>query len=167
MTTKIFTVDIRYLEYPLSRPFTMSNFLFGLFSILINFPFKSVRHLEVRYLERSLCRTIFLVPSVIFGLFPIRYLEHSNAVFEWIMLFISDIRILITALTKLWLSVLSFFQYCSGKNISSSYVKTPCEKFRREMPGFERPKKRFSNKGIDKKWCTLLWSQVLLRLQIH
>ena len=32
------TADIRYLEYPLSRTFTIANFLFGSFSILINFP---------------------------------------------------------------------------------------------------------------------------------
>ena len=32
------TVDIRYLEYPLSRTSTIANFLFGSFSILINFP---------------------------------------------------------------------------------------------------------------------------------
>ena len=90
------TVDIRYLEYPLFRIFTMSNFLFGVFSILVNFPY-----LELRYLVLSLCRTIVSVPSVIFGLFLIRFLEYSNEVFEWIIIFISGIRILITALTKL------------------------------------------------------------------
>ena len=78
----IYTVDICYLEYPLSRTFTMSNFLFGPFSILRNFPYKFIRYLELCYLELSLCRTIFSVPSIIFGLFPIRYLEHSNEVFE-------------------------------------------------------------------------------------
>ena len=81
-TKKFSTIVIRYLEYPLSQIFTMSNFLFGPFSILINFPYKSVRYLELRYLELSLCRTIFSVPSVIFGLFSIGYLEHSNEVFE-------------------------------------------------------------------------------------
>ena len=60
------TVDFHYLEYPLSRIFTMSNFLFGPLSILSNFPYKFVQ-----YLELSLCRTIFLVPSVNFGLFSI------------------------------------------------------------------------------------------------
>ena len=75
-------VDIRFVEYPLSRTFTMSNFLFGFFSILINFPHKSGRYLELHYLKLLLSQTIFLVPSVIFGLFPIRYLEHSNEVFE-------------------------------------------------------------------------------------
>ena len=38
---------------------------------------------------------------MIFGLLPIRYVEHLNEVFEWIILFISGIRMLITALTKL------------------------------------------------------------------
>ena len=55
-----------YLEYPLSRTFTMLILLFGPLNILMNFPYKSVR-----YLELSLCRTIFSVPSVIFGLLPI------------------------------------------------------------------------------------------------
>ena len=103
------TVDIRYLEYLLSQTFTLSNFLFGPCNILINFPYKSVRYLELRYLEFSLCRTIFSVPSVIIGLFPIGYLEHSNEVFEWIILFILGIRMLITALTKLCSEVCSFF----------------------------------------------------------
>ena len=103
------TVDIRYLKYPLSRTFIMSNFLFGPFSILINFPYKSARYLERRYLELSLCRTIFSVPSVIFGLFAIGSLEHSNDVFEWIIPFISGIPMLLTALTKLCSEVCSFF----------------------------------------------------------
>ena len=103
------TVDIRHLEYLLSRTFTMSNYLFDPFSILINFPYKSARYLELRYLEFSLCRTIFSVPSAIFGPFPIRYLEHSNGVFEWIILFISCIRMLITALTKLCSEFCYFF----------------------------------------------------------
>ena len=102
-------VNIRYLEYPLSRTFTMSKFLIDSFSILIKFPYKSVGYLELCYLKLSLRRTIFSVPSVIFGLFPIRYLEHSNEVFEWIILFISGIRILITALTILCSEVCSFF----------------------------------------------------------
>ena len=53
-----------------SQTFTMSNFLFGPFNILINFSYKSVWYLELCYLKLSLCRTIFSVPSVIFGLFP-------------------------------------------------------------------------------------------------
>ena len=60
-----------YLEYPLSRTFTMLIFLFGPLNTLMNFPYKSVRYLELHYLELSLCRTIFSVPSVIFGLLPI------------------------------------------------------------------------------------------------
>ena len=106
---KQYTVDIRYLKYPLSRTFTMSNFLFCPFSILINFPYKFVRYLEFRYLELSLCRTIFSVPSVIFELFPIGYLEHSNEVFEWIIPFISGIWMLIIALKKFCSEVYSFF----------------------------------------------------------
>ena len=76
-----------YSRQPLSRIPAISNFHYvelfiGLFSILINFPYKSGRYLEFRYLELSLCRTIFSVPLVIFGLSPIRYLEHSDEVFE-------------------------------------------------------------------------------------
>ena len=102
-------VDVQYLEYPLSRTITMSSFLFGHISNLINLPYKSARYLELHYLELSPCRKIFSVPSVIFGLFPIRHLEHSNEVFEWIILFLSGIRMLITALTKLCSEVCSFF----------------------------------------------------------
>ena len=93
--------------YPLSRTFTMSNFLFGPFSILINFYRKSVPYLKLRSLK--LFWTIFSVPSVIFGLFSIGYLEYSNKVFKWIIPFISGIRMLITALTKLCSEVCSFF----------------------------------------------------------
>ena len=60
----------------------MSNFLFVPLNILINFPYKSVRYLELRYLELSLCQTIFSVPSVIFGLFLNSYLEHLDELFE-------------------------------------------------------------------------------------
>ena len=98
-TFKAYAVDIRYFEYPLSRDFTVSNFPFGSFSILINFPYKSVRYLEFRYLQLSLCRTIFSVHSVTFGLFLIRYLKHWNEIFEWIILFISGIQILTIAFT--------------------------------------------------------------------
>ena len=103
------TVDIRYLGHPLSRTFTMSNFLFGPFSILINFSYKSVRYLERRYLKLSLRQTIFSVPSVIFGLFSICFLEHLNVVFEWIILFISGIQMPITASAKLCSEVWPFF----------------------------------------------------------
>ena len=64
----------------------MSNFLFGPVNILINLPYKSVRYLELCYLKRSLRQTIFSVPSVISGLFPIRCLEHSSEISEWIIL---------------------------------------------------------------------------------
>ena len=74
--TFYYTVDTRYLEYPLSQTFTMSNFLFRLFSIPINFPYNSVRYVELRYPELSLCQTMFSVPSVIFGISPIR--SHSQ-----------------------------------------------------------------------------------------
>ena len=50
------TVDIHYLEYLVSWTFTMSKFLFGPFSILINFPYRPVRHLKFRYPKFSLCR---------------------------------------------------------------------------------------------------------------
>ena len=68
------TVDIRFLEYPLSQAFTMAHFLVGSFCILIYFPYKSGRCLKLRYLEFSLCQTIFSYPSVIFWLFPTLYL---------------------------------------------------------------------------------------------
>ena len=120
----------------------MSNFLFGPFSILSNFPYKSVRYLELCYLELSLCRTIFSAPSVIFGLFPIRYLEHSNKVFKWIILFISGIRILITALAKLYSEVCPFFFSTPFRKHVLIQVKTQCKKFRQEISGFERARKR-------------------------
>ena len=126
---KAYTVGIRYLKYPLSRTFTMSNFLFSSFRILINFHYKTVWYLELRYPELSLCCTIFSVHSVIFGLFLIRYLEHSNEIFEWIILFISGIQMLITTLTKLYPEVYSFF---SSSSFWQQHVKTQWKKFRRE-----------------------------------
>ena len=110
-------IKVNSFEFPsfnhshhlLSPTFTTSNFLFGSFSFLIKFPYKSVWYLELRYLKLSQSRAIFSVPSVIFGLFPISYLEHSNEVFQWIILFISGIQMLITALSKLSLEVCSFF----------------------------------------------------------
>ena len=128
------TVEICYLEHPLSQTFTMSNFLFGLFSIHINFPYKSLWYLELRYLELSLCWTMFSVRSVIFGLFPICYIEHSKEVFEWIILFISGIRMLITALTKLCSKVCFFFFSTSFRqqHVLSS-AKIQCKKFRRDV----------------------------------
>ena len=88
---------------------SLLNFLFSSFSILINFSYKSVGYLELRYLELSLCWTFFSLHSVIFGLFLIRYLEHSNEIFEWIILFISGSQMLITVFTKLCPEVCSFF----------------------------------------------------------
>ena len=78
------------------------EFIFGPFSILINFPYKSFRYLELGYHKLSLCRTIFSVLSFIFELFPIRYLEHLNEVFESIILIISGIRMLITLFGSLF-----------------------------------------------------------------
>ena len=131
----------------------MSNFLFGPFSILINFPYKSVRYLELCYLKLLLCRTIFSVPSAIFGLFPIRYLKLLNEVFELIILFISRIRMLITISTKLFSEISSFF---FSKSFRQQHVlssaKTQGEKFRQEMSGFERPRKRFWNKDVGEKY---------------
>ena len=98
---------------------------------------------DTRYLELPLCWTIFSVSSVIFGLLLMCYFEHLNEVFEWILRFISGIRILIC----IWQSfvrkfVLSFFQHCSGNNLSSIIGKTKWKKFRQERSGFERPRKR-------------------------
>ena len=67
----VHAVDIRYLECPLSRTFTISNFFFGPFSISSNFPYNYIRYLEPRYLELSLCRTNFSVPSALLS----RHLE--------------------------------------------------------------------------------------------
>ena len=70
------TVDIRYLEYPPSQILTILNFLFGPFSIPFNFPYKSgISNSAISNFH------FFLVPSVIFGLFPIHYLKHSNEAF--------------------------------------------------------------------------------------
>ena len=63
---KIAKADISYLEYPLSRTFIISNFFFGPFSTLHNFHYRFLRYLTPRFLELSLCRTIFSVPSVLF-----------------------------------------------------------------------------------------------------
>ena len=96
-------------------------------------------------------RTIFSVPLVIFGLFPIRYLEHSHEVFEWIILFISGIWMLITALTKLPSEVCSFF---------FSTLFRQCQAFRDLEKG---PQTKMSVKNL----MYLLWSQILLILQMH
>ena len=100
---KSFTVGIRYLEYQLSRFFTMSNSLFGLFSILINF-----RSVFLTQLSRT-----FTVSNTFLGPFSHFWAdsqpEHSNGVFEWIILLISGILMLTTALTKLCSEDCSFF----------------------------------------------------------
>ena len=49
----------RHPQHPLSRTFIISNFFFGSFSTLGNCSYKFVRYLEPRYVELSLCRTIF------------------------------------------------------------------------------------------------------------
>ena len=68
----LFSVNILCPEYALSRTFFFSYFFLSPISTLGNCPYKFVRHLEPRYPELSLCRTIFSVPS---ALFSIRYLE--------------------------------------------------------------------------------------------
>ena len=123
---------------------SLLNFLFSSFSILINFSYKSVGYLELWYLELSLCWTFFSLHSVIFGLFLIRYLEHSNEIFEWIILFISGIQMLITVFTKLCPEVCSFFFSIS---FWQQHVKTQWKKLLQEMSGFERPRKRSWNKN--------------------
>ena len=70
--------------------------------------------------SHSAISNILSVPSFIFGVFPIRYIEHLNEIFKWIILFISDNRILITALKKLCSEFCSFFfQHCPGNNVLS------------------------------------------------
>ena len=124
----------------LSRIPVISNFhfvrnLFGPFSILNNVLSKSDRYVELRYLEVSLWRTIFSVNPVIFWLFSIPYLEHSNEVFQWIILFISSIWMLITALTKL----------CS--EVSSSFLSTSF----RQQHVLSSLKQKLIVKSLDKK----------------
>ena len=128
----------------LSRIPAISNFLFvrnlfGSFSILNNVLSKSDQYLELRYLEVSLLQTIFSVNPVIFWLFSIPYLEHSNEVFQWIIMFISSIWMLITGLTKLCSEVSSSFLSTSfgQQHVLRSKAKTHCEKFRQEISGFE------------------------------
>ena len=71
-----------YSQHPLSRIPAISKFYY--FELFIWFPqySHSVRYLELRYLELSLCRTIFSVHPVTSGLFLIRYLEHSHESFR-------------------------------------------------------------------------------------
>ena len=85
------TVDIRYLECLLIQTFTISNFFFGPFSISSNFPYNYIRYLEPRYLELSLCRTNFSVPSALLS----RYLK----------LFHLDVRFLKKLVQKLLESI--------------------------------------------------------------
>ena len=95
--------NTRYLELSLYRTFYLVPSTFSL-TFFIN-PFCK----RTPYLNFSLCQKNFSVPSVIFGLFPIHYLEHSNEVFEWIILFISGTWMLITALKKFVRVFFSFF----------------------------------------------------------
>ena len=84
-------VDIRYLECPLSRTFTVSNFFFGPFSSFSNSPYNHIRYLKPHYLELLLCQTNFSVPSALLS----RYLE----------LFHLDVRFLKKTVQKLWDSI--------------------------------------------------------------
>ena len=74
------------------------------------------------------------LPSVIFGLFPIHYLEHSNKVFEWIILFVSGTWMLITAL-KIFVRVFFFFFFSTSfrhQHVSAKQkldVKSLAEKY--------------------------------------
>ena len=96
----------------------------------------------------------FLAPSVILGLFPIRYLKHSLKGFEWIVLFISGIQMLIIALN--WQNFVRKFFLSFFFNV----VKTTCpqlsensfKKFRREISASERPWKKSSNKDVSEKY---------------
>ena len=83
-----------YLEYPLSRTFTMLIFLFGPLNILMNFllnPFViSNSTISNFHYMKQFSRS----PQSFFGCFP------SHPVFGWMIMFISGIWMLITALTK-------------------------------------------------------------------
>ena len=97
-----------YSRHPLSRIPATSNFHY------VQLFIRSLQH------SHSAISKILSVPSFIFGVFPIRYIEHLNEIFEWIILFISDNRILITALKKLCSEFCSFFfQHCPGNNVLS------------------------------------------------
>ena len=63
------TFDIHFLEYPLSQTFIMSNFLFGPFGTLRNFPYKFVRYFEPRYISNFHFVRLFLrSPQCFLGL---------------------------------------------------------------------------------------------------
>ena len=94
---------------------------------------------DICYLEYLLPRTFTMLSNtVIFGLFLISYLEHSNEIFEWIILFISGIQMVVTVFTKLCREVCSFL---FSTSFWQQHVKTQWKKFRQEMSGFERPTK--------------------------
>ena len=80
------TFDTHFLEYPLSQTFIISNFFFGPFSTLGNFPYKFVRYFEPRYLELSLCLTLSSVSECFLGLlfrtFSFISFECLNSTFE-------------------------------------------------------------------------------------
>ena len=153
----------------------MSNFLSAPFIILFNFPYKFVQYLKPCYLKFSLCRTTFSVSSVIFRLFPIPYLEHLNEVLEWIILFISGIRMLVIALIKLCSEVSSFlFQHRSDNNMSSVKWKLSVKGLDEECQALRDLEKGISNKDVAEKygvrrntiltWGESKWNYFLLEI---
>ena len=96
--------NTRYLELSLCRTFYLVPSAFSLTSLINPFGISNSAISNFHYVE-----DFFSIPSVIFGLFPIRYLEHSNEVCEWIILFIWSIRMLVTALIQLCREVFFIF----------------------------------------------------------
>ena len=117
-----------------------ANFLFYPFSSLGNCPYNFFRYHELRYLELSPCRILYLVHSAFFlGLF-----FHQ---FSRMFLFNSF---------ECWkntfgnLDQIFIFSYFH-KNRCRSSESLKSKKFKREMPGFERLRK-WSNKKVAKKY---------------
>ena len=93
-----------YLELSLCRAFYLVLSAFSLTSLINLFGSSDFTISNFHYVEQfswSLQRY--------FALFSIRYPEHWNEVFELIILFISGIQMLITALIKLCSEVSFFF----------------------------------------------------------
>ena len=91
-------------------------------------------------------RRMFSVPSA-------NFLKHSNQVFELIALFISGIRMLITALTKLCSEeFFPFFIICSGTNMPSVNGKFRVKSFGKKCQALRDREKVLFKKDIAEKY---------------
>ena len=106
------TVDIGYLEYPLPRIFTTSNFLFGYFSILVNFPYISAisNFYSAEQFSQSLQSFLGFFPSAI-STIRMRLSNESHCSFQAFEYHRQNF------VRKF---VLSFFQHRSGNMFSVS-----------------------------------------------